>query len=55
MGNALIHACGKSKCVEGARYVFDDLVVRDVVTWNSLFLCYVNGVFPLQGLNEYFS
>ncbi|RHN75263.1 putative pentatricopeptide [Medicago truncatula] len=30
VGNALIHAYGKCKCVEGERRVFDDMVVRDV-------------------------
>jgi pentatricopeptide repeat protein len=28
VGNALIHAYGKCKCIEGARRVFDNLVVR---------------------------
>ena len=53
IGNAFIHAYGKCKCVEGARRVFDDLVVRDVVTWNSLSACYVNCGFPEQGLNVF--
>jgi len=51
LGNALIHAYDKCKCVEGAQRVFDDLVVRDVVTWNSLTACDVNCGFPEQGLN----
>ncbi|CAI8613086.1 unnamed protein product [Vicia faba] len=53
VANALIHAYGKCKCVEGARRVFDDLVVRDVVTWTSLSSCYVNCGFPRKGLNVF--
>lgn len=50
IGNALIHAYGKCKCVEGARRVFDDLVVKDVVSWTSLSSCYVNCGLPRKGL-----
>jgi len=47
IGTALIHAYGKCKSVEGARRVFDHLVVRDVVTWTSLSSsCYVICGFP---------
>ncbi|XP_045792979.1 pentatricopeptide repeat-containing protein At2g29760, chloroplastic-like [Trifolium pratense] len=53
IANALIHAYGKCKCVEGARRVFDDLVVRDVVTWTSLSSCYVNCGFPRKGLSVF--
>ncbi|CAJ1958060.1 unnamed protein product [Sphenostylis stenocarpa] len=50
LGNALIHAYGKCKCTEGARRVFDDLVVKDVVSWTSMSSCYVNCGLPRQGL-----
>nr|KYP49108.1 hypothetical protein KK1_029138 [Cajanus cajan] len=50
LGNALIHAYGKCKCIEGARRVFDDLVVKDVVSWTSMSACYVSCGFPRQGL-----
>ncbi|XP_057451920.1 pentatricopeptide repeat-containing protein At1g20230-like [Lotus japonicus] len=50
LSNALIHAYGKCKCIEGARRVFDDLVGRDVVSWTSLSSCYVNCGLPRQGL-----
>ncbi|XP_027187589.2 pentatricopeptide repeat-containing protein At1g20230-like, partial [Cicer arietinum] len=53
IGNALIHAYGKCKCVKGAIRVFDALVVRDVVTWTSLSSCYVNCGLPRQGLNVF--
>jgi len=51
IGNAFFHAYGRCKSVEGVRHVFDDLLVRDMVTWNSLSSCYVNCRFPQQGLN----
>ncbi|KAK8469341.1 hypothetical protein PHAVU_005G053000 [Phaseolus vulgaris] len=50
LGNTLIHSYGKCKCSEGARRVFDDLVVKDVVSWTCLSSCYVNCGFPRQGL-----
>ncbi|XP_019425725.1 PREDICTED: pentatricopeptide repeat-containing protein At1g20230-like, partial [Lupinus angustifolius] len=50
LGNALIHAYAKCKCVEAARCVFDDLVVKDVVSWTSLSSCYVNCGLPGRGL-----
>ncbi|XP_061352576.1 pentatricopeptide repeat-containing protein At1g20230-like [Gastrolobium bilobum] len=50
LGNALIHAYGKCKCLEGARRVFNDLVVKDVVSWTSLSSCYVNCGLPRQSL-----
>ncbi|WVZ00251.1 hypothetical protein V8G54_026320 [Vigna mungo] len=50
LGNALIHAYGKCRCIEGARQVFDDLVVKDVVSWTSMSSCYVNCGLPRQGL-----
>lgn len=48
--NALIHAYGKCKCIQGARRVFDDLVVKDVVSWTSMSSCYVSSGLPRQGL-----
>jgi len=46
----LVHAYGKCKSDEGASRVFDDLVVRDVVTWSSLSSCYVSCEFPWAAL-----
>lgn len=50
LGNTLIHSYGKCKCSEGARRVFDDLVVKDVVSWTCMSSCYVNCGLPRQGL-----
>ncbi|KAK8469340.1 LOW QUALITY PROTEIN: hypothetical protein PHAVU_005G052800 [Phaseolus vulgaris] len=50
LGNALIHAYGKCKCTEGGRWVFDDLAVKDVVSWTCMYSCYINCGLPRQGL-----
>ncbi|KAE9585067.1 putative pentatricopeptide [Lupinus albus] len=46
LGNTLVHAYAKSKCFDSARPVFDDLVVKGVVSWTSLYSCYVNWGLP---------
>lgn len=50
LGNALIDMYGKCKFVDGARRVFDDMVVRDVVSWTSMVSCYVNSGMFRNGL-----
>lgn len=42
LGNAMIDMYGKCKYIEGAKIVFDDLRVKDVISWTSLCSCYVN-------------
>ncbi|EEF49272.1 pentatricopeptide repeat-containing protein At1g20230 [Ricinus communis] len=50
LGNALIDMFGKCKFVNGARCVFDDMVVKDVVSWTSMTYCYVNCGMCRQGI-----
>ncbi|WCJ40324.1 Pentatricopeptide repeat (PPR) superfamily protein [Euphorbia peplus] len=50
LGNALIDMYGKCKFVDGARRVFDDMVVKDVVSWTSMASCYVNCGMSRHGL-----
>ncbi|XP_021725463.1 pentatricopeptide repeat-containing protein At1g20230-like [Chenopodium quinoa] len=42
VGNALINMYGKCKCCEGALSVFNELPVRDVISWTSLLSSYVS-------------
>lgn len=53
LGNALIDMFAKCKCVEDARQVFDDIPVKDVVSWTSLTSCYVTCYLPRRGLDEF--
>ncbi|KDP41925.1 hypothetical protein JCGZ_26943 [Jatropha curcas] len=50
LGNAMIDMYGKCNCVDGARWVFDGLVVKDVISWTSMASCYVNCGMPRQGI-----
>lgn len=50
LGNAMVDMFGKCKYVDGARRVFDDMPVKDVISWTSLCSCYVNCGLPRQGL-----
>ena len=40
VGAALIDMYAKCSCVESARQVFDTILVRDVVMWNSMIAAY---------------
>lgn len=53
LGNALIDMYAKCKCVDGARLVFDSLLVKDVVSWTSMAACYVNCGLPKEGLGVF--
>ena len=53
LGNALIDMYAKCKCVEDARWVFDGMRVKDVISWTSLSSCYVTYGLPRQGLEEF--
>lgn len=50
LGNALIAMYGKCKYVDGAKRAFDDIVVKDVVSWTSMASCYVNCGMFRQGV-----
>ncbi|KAJ7981995.1 Pentatricopeptide repeat-containing protein [Quillaja saponaria] len=50
LGNALVDMYAKCKCVEGARRAFDELLVKDVISWTSLASSYLNIGLPRQGL-----
>ncbi|XP_065865536.1 pentatricopeptide repeat-containing protein At1g20230-like [Euphorbia lathyris] len=50
LGNALIDMYGKCKFIDGARRVFDDMVVKDVVSWTSMASCYVSCGMSREGL-----
>jgi len=47
---ALVNLYAKCLCVTKAQTLFDLMPHRDVVSWNSLSMCYVNCGFPQQGL-----
>ncbi|GAV89645.1 PPR domain-containing protein/PPR_2 domain-containing protein/DYW_deaminase domain-containing protein [Cephalotus follicularis] len=59
LGNALVDMYAKCKYVDGAKRAFDDVKVKDVVTWTSMASCYANcglarqcfGVIRNMGLN----
>lgn len=53
LGNALIDMYAKCKCVEDARRVFDDMRVKDVVSWTSLSSCYITCQLPRKGLEKF--
>ncbi|KAM1156578.1 hypothetical protein FF2_027067 [Malus domestica] len=42
LGNAMVDMFGKCRYFDGARRVFDGMVVKDVVSWTSLCSRYVN-------------
>ncbi|CAI9763300.1 unnamed protein product [Fraxinus pennsylvanica] len=50
LGNAMIDMYGKCNYIEGAKIVFDDLRVKDVISWTSLCSCYVNCGLPGDAL-----
>ncbi|KAK1440725.1 hypothetical protein QVD17_06556 [Tagetes erecta] len=53
LGNAMIDMFGKCKCLEGAKRVFDELQFRDVVSWTSMFSCYVSCGYSRKGLDAF--
>lgn len=53
LGNALVDMYGKCKNLEGARKVFDNLQVKDVISWTSLCSCYVNCGMPREALRAF--
>ncbi|XP_059623751.1 pentatricopeptide repeat-containing protein At1g20230-like [Cornus florida] len=50
LGNALIDMFGKCRFSEGARRVFDNLWVKDVISWTSIASCYINCGRPREAL-----
>ncbi|KAM7506945.1 hypothetical protein LguiA_017398 [Lonicera macranthoides] len=53
LGNALVDMYGKCRNLEGARKVFDNLQVKDVISWTSLCSCYVNCGMPREALRVF--
>ncbi|KAJ0015004.1 hypothetical protein Pint_21364 [Pistacia integerrima] len=53
LGNALVDMYAKCKNVDGARRVFDDICIKDVVSWTSFCRSYVNCGLPRQGLEAF--
>ncbi|KAK2987501.1 hypothetical protein RJ640_012160 [Escallonia rubra] len=53
LGNALIDMYGKCRYIEGARKVFEDLQVKDVISWTSVCSCYVNCGLPRVALKVF--
>lgn len=50
LGNGLIDMYGKCRYVDGARWAFESIFVKDVVSWTALCSCYVNCGLPKQAL-----
>ncbi|KAL2895466.1 hypothetical protein RDABS01_011375, partial [Bienertia sinuspersici] len=50
LGNALIDMFGKCKLYERAQTVFNELPVKDVISWTSLLSAYVKCGFPMEAL-----
>ncbi|KAL5747538.1 hypothetical protein ACOSQ2_024835 [Xanthoceras sorbifolium] len=50
VGNALIYMYGKSGLIDDARRVFDDMICRDSVSWNSLIAGYSENGFVGQAI-----
>jgi pentatricopeptide repeat protein len=55
LGNALISFCTKSGSLAVANHVFNELSVRDVVTWNALIAGYANSSSNNNKNNYYYS
>nr|GMC66052.1 pentatricopeptide repeat-containing protein At1g20230-like [Ipomoea batatas] len=53
VGNALIDMFGKCKYSEGARKVFDDLRVKDVISWTCMCSCYVKCRLPREAIQVF--
>lgn len=53
LGNALINMYGKCKCCDGAQSVFNELPVKDVISWTSLLSSYVNCGFLGEALQAF--
>ncbi|KAL4577378.1 hypothetical protein LXL04_013487 [Taraxacum kok-saghyz] len=53
LGNAMIDMFAKCKHLEGAKTAFNDLQVRDVISWTSISSCYVTCGKPRKGLETF--
>lgn len=53
LGNAMIDMFAKCKHLEGAKTAFNDLHVRDVISWTSICSCYVSCGYPRKGLQAF--
>ncbi|ESW29424.1 hypothetical protein PHAVU_002G069500 [Phaseolus vulgaris] len=50
IGTSLLSMYGELGCLNDARNVFDEMHVRDLVSWSSVIACYVENGRPQQGL-----
>ncbi|XXG81276.1 hypothetical protein AAC387_Pa09g1951 [Persea americana] len=53
LGNALINMYGKCGSAEGAQKVFDDMPMKDVISWTSIAASYVNCGLPGEALRVF--
>ncbi|KAI3722548.1 hypothetical protein L2E82_33587 [Cichorium intybus] len=53
LGNAMIDMFAKCKHLEGAKTAFNNLQVRDVISWTSICSCYVSCGNPKRGLQAF--
>ena len=53
IGTSLLGMYGELSCLCDAKKVFDEMCLRDLVSWSSVLLCYVeNGVYR-EGLEMF--
>ncbi|KAK7407407.1 hypothetical protein VNO78_09306 [Psophocarpus tetragonolobus] len=50
IGTSLLGMYGELGCLNNARKVFDEMPVRDLVSWSSVIACYVENGWPKEGL-----
>ena len=50
IGTSLFNMYGELSCLNDARKVFDEMHVRDLVSWSSVIACYVENGRPQEGL-----
>ncbi|GAB4834125.1 hypothetical protein Ancab_032388 [Ancistrocladus abbreviatus] len=53
VSNALINMYAKLGCLDHAQWVFDQMVVRDLVSWNSIIAAYEQNNDPVSALGFY--
>ncbi|XP_071709652.1 pentatricopeptide repeat-containing protein At1g20230-like [Rutidosis leptorrhynchoides] len=53
LGNAMIDMYAKCRYLEGAKRAFDDLELRDVISWTSICSCFVSCGRPKLGLQAF--
>nr|KYP65785.1 hypothetical protein KK1_012051 [Cajanus cajan] len=50
IATSLLGMYGDLGCLSGARKVFDEMRVRDLVSWSSVISCYIENGWPMAGL-----